>query len=156
MAAPLVDEHLIRLKNVILRDFVKTKLLKIWNNPETWWDNHLYDEDELVTAFLNDYNAVLLIYYQDGGNPVRPTRRQLAEIRWKMPVNQMLPSRIFAAMLDEFPHESHIGAQCAICQSPATSVCGQCGNAAYCGPDCQGEDWEVHQSICDISTGALN
>eukprot|EP00004_Rigifila_ramosa_P014065 TRINITY_DN3170_c0_g1_i1.p1 TRINITY_DN3170_c0_g1~~TRINITY_DN3170_c0_g1_i1.p1 ORF type:complete len:492 (+),score=67.44 TRINITY_DN3170_c0_g1_i1:954-2429(+) len=38
---------------------------------------------------------------------------------------------------------------CARCPAPATSRCGRCNAAAYCGAKCQQADWSVHRASCD-------
>ena len=39
-------------------------------------------------------------------------------------------------------------ARCALCAEPAAKRCSACGGPAYCGADCQKQDWKNHKPAC--------
>lgn len=43
---------------------------------------------------------------------------------------------------------------CRVCGCPALARCSRCQEAAYCGPECQRADWQIHKQSCDRSREA--
>ena len=48
----------------------------------------------------------------------------------------------------EAPTPESVVPHCAICNMPASTICGQCRRIAYCGAAHQKDDWPEHKAYC--------
>ncbi|KAH6670779.1 hypothetical protein B0J14DRAFT_671264 [Halenospora varia] len=43
-----------------------------------------------------------------------------------------------------------ISQSCIVCDGPSSKLCGRCGDATYCTPECQRTGWKTQKLICSI------